>query len=60
MDKKNDHSIMSFGIHKGKALIKVPAKYLIWLYENNKCDAALKEYIRENMDVLKHEAKKEK
>ncbi|MCO5238851.1 MAG: DUF3820 family protein [Chitinophagaceae bacterium] len=60
MDKLTDYSIMSFGIHKGKPLIKVPAHYLIWLYENNKCNEALREYIKENMDVLKHEAKKGK
>ena len=51
---------MEFGIHKGKKLIDVPASYLIWLYDNDKCSWALKEYIRENMDVLKSQAKTNK
>jgi uncharacterized protein (DUF3820 family) len=56
----NDSSLMEFGIHKGKKLIDVPASYLIWLYDNDKCSWALKEYIRENMDVLKSQAKTNK
>lgn len=52
-----DESLMPFGIHKGKRLIDVPAKYLIWLYEENKCYGQLKDYIADNMEALKKEAK---
>jgi hypothetical protein len=36
----------------------VPAEYLIWLYDNDKCFGDVKDYIIENMDVLKSEIKK--
>lgn len=54
----NDESIMPFGIHKGKRLIDVPAGYLIWLYEENKCSGELRKYIAENMGALKMEVRK--
>lgn len=54
----SDASIMWFGIHKGKQLEDVPASYLLWLYENNKCPDNLRKYIDDNMDILKIEAKK--
>ncbi|WP_262246971.1 putative quorum-sensing-regulated virulence factor [Parapedobacter soli] len=54
----SDASLMPFGIHKGKRLIDVPAKYLIWLYEENKCHGPLKDYIEDNMDALKKEIKR--
>jgi len=47
-----DESKMPFGIHAGKELIDVPASYLLWLYDNNKCYGELKKYIEENKDVL--------
>jgi len=50
-----DDSIMPFGIHKGKKLANVPASYLLWLYDTNKAHGKLKEYIIQNMDVLKQE-----
>lgn len=53
-----DTDLMPFGQHKGKKLIDVPAKYLLWLYENNKCSTAIKEYIIDNLEVLKKEVKK--
>jgi len=55
MEKLTDESIMPFGKYKGDRMEYVPASYLIWLYENNKCSAAVKEYIEDNMDVLKLE-----
>lgn len=48
----NDESIMPFGVHQCKKLEDVPAKYLIWLYDNNKCSGVLKEYIKDNLEVL--------
>lgn len=50
-----DESIMPFGIHKGKTMANVPAKYLIWLYEMDKVYGELKAYIQDNLDVLKKE-----
>lgn len=60
-----DSSIMSFGIHKGKAMIDVPDQYLLFLYDNNKCNADLRKYIEENIDsinknVFNKEDKREK
>ena len=48
-----DESIMPFGKYKGQQMADVPAPYLLWLYENNKCYGEVKQYIRENMDVIK-------
>ncbi|KDS63634.1 hypothetical protein M096_4644 [Parabacteroides distasonis str. 3999B T(B) 6] len=38
-------------------MINVPAGYLIWLYDNNKCSADVRAYIEDNMDALKEEIK---
>jgi uncharacterized protein (DUF3820 family) len=54
----DDQTPMPFGKYTGKKLIEVPAHYLIWLHENNKCFGELKKYIEDNMDVLKQEVKK--
>ena len=48
-----DESIMPWGVHKGKQMADVPADYLLWLYENNKCSGDVKSYIVENLDVIK-------
>lgn len=53
-----DKSPMPFGKHKGVEMANVPADYLLWLYENNKCTDEVKEYIEDNMDVLKMEIRK--
>jgi uncharacterized protein (DUF3820 family) len=50
-----DTDIMPFGIHKGKAMANVPPEYLLWLYENNKCYGAVKDYIAENLETIKTE-----
>ena len=54
-----DESIMPFGRYKGDRLKTIPASYLIWLYENNKCNKDLNDYIEDNLDVLKLEIKNE-
>ena len=48
-----DESIMPFGKHKGEKMANVPASYLLWLYEENKCAGDIKEYIKDNLDVIK-------
>jgi uncharacterized protein (DUF3820 family) len=53
--KLTDESIMPWGIHKGKKMANVPASYLLWLYNNDKCFGNVKFYIKENLDVLTKE-----
>lgn len=53
----NDDSLMPFGKYKGTKMGNVPAEYLMWLYDNNKCDKAVREYIEDNLDVLQYEIK---
>jgi uncharacterized protein (DUF3820 family) len=57
MDKLNDDSLMPFGKYKGEKMANVPAAYLIWLLDNNKCNEPVKFYIQENIEVLKSEMK---
>jgi len=53
-----DDSPMPFGKYKGDKMINVPASYLLWLYNENKCNKNVRDYIEENLDVLKMELKK--
>jgi len=55
-----DESVMPFGKYKGDPIGTVPASYLLWLYEENKCYGEVKQYIRENMDVIKGQIAYEK
>lgn len=52
-----DESPMPFGKHKGEKMANVPAEYLLWCYENEKCSSDVSKYIKENYDVLKEEVK---
>jgi uncharacterized protein (DUF3820 family) len=56
MEKLTDESIMPFGKYKGYSMENVPASYLIWLYENDKCNNQVRDYIKENLDFLILEA----
>lgn len=53
-----DNTKMPFGKHKDKAMINVPAIYLLWLYDNGCDHPGVKQYITDNMDALKKEAGK--
>lgn len=56
MNELRDDSLMPFGKYKGKEMQDVPARYLLWLYENNpNLSLNVKRYVIENMDVLKKE-----
>jgi uncharacterized protein (DUF3820 family) len=55
----NDNSLMPFGKYKGTEMANVPASYLIWIYENNKCSLEVIKYVRDNLDVLTEEVKRE-
>lgn len=57
--KMTDDDLMPFGIHRGKALVNIPADYFIFLYENNRC-GAVKQYIEDNLETLKIEAASQK
>ncbi len=50
-----DDSIMPWGIHKGKKMANVPAEYLIWLIDNNKCGGDVKKYIEDNKSTMQKE-----
>lgn len=47
-----DEDLMPFGIHKGKKMIDVPADYLLWLLESNKCSGEVMAYILDVKDAL--------
>ena len=50
-----DESIMPIGKYKGQKMANVPPEYLLWLYENGNIYGGLKDYIKENLDVIKSE-----
>ena len=50
--KLKDDSLMPYGKHKGTKLANVPSEYLRWMYENDKLNDALKEYVDENPEIL--------
>jgi uncharacterized protein (DUF3820 family) len=58
MKKLTDNDLMPWGKYKGDLMINVPASYLLWLYDNNKCSGDVKVYIKENFDVLMKESTK--
>lgn len=47
-----DNSQMPYGKHKGRLMLMVPAKDLLWLYDNGKAHQGVKEYVEENKEVL--------
>lgn len=53
-----DDSLMPFGQYEGMQMADVPASYLIWLYDNNKCNQEVKLYIENCKDALYKEIKK--
>jgi uncharacterized protein (DUF3820 family) len=55
-----DSDFMPWGKYKGTKMIDVPASYLLWLYENNKCSGEVEDYIADNLDVIKEEIRREK
>ncbi len=61
----NDNSVMTFGVHKDKKLIDVPARYLLWMWNEWKTklprtdQIELQNYIQDNIEVLQMEQKRE-
>lgn len=55
-----DSDPMPFGKHKGIIMEKVPAKYLLYMYENSEdLHLGVKQYIEANLEVIKQQAKNE-
>lgn len=56
----NDDDPMPFGTHKDKPMSEVPAKYLLWLWNDGKKHEVatndVARYISDNMDALQQEA----
>jgi len=52
-----DESEMPYGKFKGEKMANVPASHLLWLYDNDKASPAVKEYIEDNLDVLRKDIK---
>ena len=52
-----DNSEMPWGKHQGIEMIDVPADYLLWLYDNDKCSGSVLVYIEDNLQVLRTEIK---
>ena len=57
MSELTDHSPMPWGKYKGEAMINVPASYLLWLWDNDKCSGNVKRYIMGDLEVLRKQAK---
>lgn len=52
----SDDSPMPYGVHKDKPMVDVPAKYLLWLWDNDKCSKSVKAYVVDNWEVLHGQA----
>jgi uncharacterized protein (DUF3820 family) len=53
-----DQSLMPFGQHKGEKLANIPARYMLYIFENFQLHDNLKAYIKKNKDVLEAEVKR--
>jgi uncharacterized protein (DUF3820 family) len=47
---------MPFGKYAGKPMIDVPAKYLLWLFNEGCSHDGVRKYLLDNLDALKKEA----
>jgi uncharacterized protein (DUF3820 family) len=55
-----DQSLMPWGKHQGEKMANIPASYLLWLLDNDKCGGEVKKYILENKETLVKEVAYEK
>lgn len=53
-----DKDKMPYGQYQGQPIVNVPAHYLIWLYDNGRCSGNVKQYIKDNLEVLRTEVKR--
>jgi len=56
-ESMTDCSLMPYGKYEGTKMCNVPANYLIWLHENDRCSEQVRDYIDSNLSDLKQEAK---
>lgn len=58
-EQLTDESLMPFGKHAGTKLADVPAKYLLWLWDNglHRETSRLAAYIKDAFSALESEAK---
>lgn len=59
MSELDDESPMPYGKYEGDAMIDVPAKYLLWLYDNDRCSESVKAYVESSLDALRKEVEDE-
>lgn len=52
-----DNDLMPYGEHIGVAMVNIPAKELLAMYESEECTDEVKAYIEDNIEILKKEAK---
>ncbi len=55
----DDNSEMPYGQYKGKKMANIPAKYLLWAYDQHWCKGDVKQYIEDNFEALKTESERE-
>ncbi|RUP39785.1 MAG: hypothetical protein EKK63_09105 [Acinetobacter sp.] len=53
-----DNTPMPFGRYRGKAMVNVPAQYLLWLYNNGCGHAGVRNYIIANLNCLNEEVRR--
>ena len=46
------------GKYKGTAMVNIPARYLLWLFDNVLCTDGVRLYIKNNLSDLREETKK--
>jgi len=54
-----EDNIMPWGKYKGVAMANIEAGYFIWLFENDKASGPVLQYIEDNWDILKYQAKQD-
>ncbi len=52
--------IMPTGKYSGRRMSEVPADYLMWLYDNDRCVAEVRDYIVRNLGWLREKAERKK
>jgi len=55
-----DKDLMPYGKWMGHKMANVPADYLLWLYDNDKCNAPVKKYVEDNKGFLELQSKTDK
>lgn len=50
-----DNTPMPFGRYQGKAMVNIPAVYLLWLYNKGCTHVGVRKYIINNLDELNKE-----